>query len=505
MLTKKSILIISVIFSLVGCQEKWDEYYYENDEPTVDQNMWEQISNDPRFSMFVDYATETGVDTFFKNGNSISAFIPNNEAFADFNTDTTDLETLMKYHVIQTVVNIRNIGEGRKMETSGGKYTLLENEGEASFIDGVDITYASPLFLNGRYYIIDEVLFPKPTLYEFISVNNPILKDYIDEFDSVYLNINESTPIGYDEEGNTIYDSVFSYINIFDSLYFPIQNEFRNRAATLVMFDEGQYNDALTEMALDLGGTFASHEDIPLEWQYNVLLPELIDKRIFGEPLHYSDFEREYLKNISGDTVYMDPANIDPESRFVCSNGIAFKYNEFYVADSLYLGEMKVQGESLVELIGAGVYGFKEGVKITGTGQPPTKEFARSADNDSLMNLELGIRYTDEMMLEFFIPDVLPQRYRLVWSANFRPSGLFEVYVNDEMIGQMDMFNMRRTQVSVTGEFFIPEEGINKIDFWVDNIEEYGNVKISLKYVDSGLGNFNGISIDYISLVPENE
>lgn len=504
MLIKKNIFLFMAIFTFFGCQENWDDYYEEH-EPTVDQNMWEQISKNPKFSMFVEYVVESGVDTLFKNGNAITVFIPDNEAFASFNTDTTELEILLKYHFIQTVVNIRNIGSSRKMETSGGKYTLLENNDQQSYIDGVNITYSSPLFANGRYYIIDEVLFPKPTLYEYISDINPVLKDYIDEFDSVYLNINESTPIGYDESGNTIYDSVFSYINIFDSLYFPIQNEFRNRAATMVIFDEEQYRNALTGMALNLGDGFNSYEDIPKKWQYNVLLPELIDKRIFGEPLHYTDFEKGYLKNVSGDTVFMDQASIDSESRFVCSNGIVFKYNDFYVADSLYKGELKVQGESLVELIGAGVFGFKEGVTITGTGQPPTKEFAGSADNDSLMNLELGIRYTDEMMLEFFIPDVLPQRYRLVWSANFRPSGLFEVYVNDEMVGEIDLFNFRRTQVSVTGEFFVPVDGINKIDFWVDNIESYGNVKIGLKYIDTGLGNFNGISIDYISLVPENE
>lgn len=504
MIIKRNILFFMTISALIGCQDNWNEYY-EHREPTVDQNMWEQITNDPRFSIFVKYAEETGVDTFFRNGNAITVFVPNDEAFANFNTDTIELEILMKYHFIQTVVNIQSIGEGRKMETSGGKYALLENNDQESYIDGVNITYSSPLFINGRYYGIDEVLFPKPTLYEYISNINPILKDYIDEFDSVFLNISESTPIGYDESGNTIYDSVFTYINVFDSLYFPIQNEFRNRAASIVIFDEDQYKNALTEMAINLGSEFNSYEDIPKKWQYNVLLPELIDKRIFGEPLHYSDFQNGYLKNISGDTVFMDPTNIDAESRFVCSNGISFKYNEFFVADSLYKGELKVQGESLVELIGAGVFGFKEGVTISGTGQPPTKEFARSADNDSLMSLELGIRYTDDMMLEFFIHDVLPQRYRLMWSANFRPSGLFEVYVNDELVGDIDLFNLRKTQVSVTGEFFVPVEGINKIDFWVDNIETYGNVKIGLKYIDSGLGNFNGISIDYISLIPENE
>jgi len=504
MYAKKSIWIWVLILLFSGCQKDWEEYYYGNDEPTVDQNMWEVISEDPALSDFVEYARQTGADSLFTSGNSITVFVPDNEAFANLSSDTLDLETLLDYHFLETVVNLQNIDRSKKMETRTGKYALLENSGEKLFIDGIPVNASSPLFLNGRYYVIDEVLLPRPTLYELISSTNRYLKDYIDQFDSVYLDVTRSTPIGYDEQGNTIYDSVFTRFNLFDSLYFPIQDEFRNKAATMILFDEQQYEDALSEMALNLGDAFQTYEDIPYNWQKNVLLPRLIDDRVFGEALRIDDFN-ERMKNINGDSIDMDYLNIDENSRFICSNGVSFRYEDFSVADSLYKGEIRVQGESLVELIATGVYGWREGVTITGTSKSPSKVVADVADNDTLVNLELGINYTDDMMLEFYIRDVLPQRYRLVWRANYRPSGTYEVYVNDELMGDIDLFDMRSTRISVTGEYFVPEGGINKVDFWVDNIDEYGDVKIGLKYIDPGFQTFNGFSIDYISLVPEGE
>lgn len=501
---KRILYILPVFLLLASCEEAWDDYYYTNEEPTVNENMWEEISNNPEFSKFVDYVINTGADSLFTNGNPITVFIPNNTAFENIDPDSLDIQILIDYHFIETVINIQNIAKSSKLETISGKYSLIENIENDVYIDGVKIISSSSLYINGRFYIIEEVLKPRPTIYQLVSRTNPILKDYIDQFDSVYLDISKSTPVGYDDSGNTIYDSVFTRINLFDSLYFPIQNEFRSKSATLVLFDQEQYNDALNEMALDLGSSFQSYTDIPREWQLNVLLPLYIDKRIFGGALQFQDF-REKMKNITGDSVYMDYLNIDPESRLICSNGIIYKYDNFSVPDSLYSGEVKVQGEELVELIAPGVYGWKEGVNITGTSDPPSKVFADPADNDSLINLEMGINYEGDMMLEFLIPDILPQRYRLVWSANYRPSGEYEIYLNEELIGSIDLFDMRSTQISVTGEYFVPEGGINRKDFWVENINEYGDVKIGIKYIGKGFSTFNGFSIDYISLIPDGE
>jgi hypothetical protein len=172
------------------------------------------------------------------------------------------------------------------------------------------------------------------------------------------------------------------------------------------------------------------------------------------------------------------------------------------VPEELYLLEKRVQGEHLAKLLGAGIYGWKEGVTVTGSSTAPVKSFSSFADNDSLISLTLGPRYAGNFMLEFTIPRVFPQRYRLEWRANNRPSGLYEVYVNDEKVGEFDLFLLRNVVMSVTGQMFIPSGGFNSKDFEVNNITEYGDVKIGIKYIGSGSQTNNGLTMDYMALIP---
>lgn len=97
---------------------------------------------------------------------------------------------------------------------------------------------------------------------------------------------------------------------------------------------------------------------------------------------------------------------------------------------------------------------------------------------------------------------MLPMPYRLVWSSNSRPSGLFALYVNDEKIGEFDSYGFRSLILSVTGEPFRPKNGFNRKDFWVDNITEFGDVKVKFEYLGTGQNETNGLSIDYIELIP---
>jgi hypothetical protein len=498
--------LIPVIFStilLLACQDNWDNYYHRDTGETIDRNVWELISEKPEYSQFVALIKQYQLDSIFTTGRSITVFVPSNSALTGFDPDSGDIRTLLPYHIVERVINVQDITRSRLIETASKKFALIERDGNIFTIDGSEIVYFSPLCRDGRFYEISEVMYPRPTLYDYIALSSSIYKKYIDSFDTVYLDVNLSTPVGFDEQGNTIYDSVFIYENLFDNLFYPVNKDFRSGTATVVLFDEEQYNNALNEMAGKLGENFASNEDIPEEWQFNVLLPRLVRDGIFEGSLQYSDFFAGRLKNIAGDSVDVDISNIDEDSRYVCSNGVVFKYLDYKVPEELYLLERRVQGEHLIRLIGGNVFGWRQGVTVSGSNEAPIRSFSQDADNDSLMTLNLGIRYAGDFNLEFNIPNVFPQRYRLEWRANFRPSGIFEVYVNDELVGQVNLFNLRSGVLSVTGNIFAPSPGgLNRVDFVVDNITEYGNVKIGLKYIDTGGQNANGLTIDYVSLIP---
>ena len=105
-------------------------------------------------------------------------------------------------------------------------------------------------------------------------------------------------------------------------------------------------------------------------------------------------------------------------------------------------------------------------------------------------------------------------RYRLEWRANSRPSGLYTIYVNDQVLETQDKFgnvytefdtyDLRESIVSVTGERFLSnEEGFNMKDYWVENITDYGDVKIRFEYKGPGENSTNGFNIDYVKLIPD--
>jgi len=269
---------------------------------------------------------------------------------------------------------------------------------------------------------------------------------------------------------------------------------------------QAEYDRALDEMASKLGGTIHSGADIPLSWQRNILIPLLIDKTFFLGMLDPEDFLEEKLKNIRGDSIVIDYA-IDPNSKYICSNGIVYQYASFTIGDSLYLGEKKVEAEDLVDSIGAGKYTWRKGVTVTGntTFQPVQKPVVKIASNDTLVDVSFGRNYKGKYAIEFLIKDVFPMEYRFVWRSSYRTSGKFAIYINDLKIKEYDTYNLSATTgvFSVAGGRFFPKDGLNMFDFWVNNITEFGDVRVKIEYISSGLSPENGLNIDYISLIPK--
>ncbi len=500
-------LLLVLLAGFFSCEKRFDEHYNSAPE-TIDMRIWDAISANPDYSKFVELISEYELDSIFNQESSFTLFVPTNAAFESFNPDTGDISALLKFHILSYVFNLVSVDKARSIQTSGGKFALVEFFDGMFRYSGSGITSSSPLYLDGRYYELGEIAYPKQNLYEYIAQNTLVLKHYIDEFDSVLLDLEKSTPLGFDDEGNTVYDSVYTIANYFDTLYYPLNEEHRTRTATFILFDDDQYVNALDEMALDMGGGMVSGEDVPASWQEEVLLPELISLGLFPNSLQYEDFLPIKVRNILGDTVEVDPGLIDPE-RILCSNGVVFSYNdEFRVPQYLYKGEVSIEGEHMVDSVAAGIFFWKPEFKVSGStsavAATPVKGYVpEGARNDSTVSVTFPFSFEGEFTFEFYFKNMFPQRYQFVWAASSRPSGLYQVFVNDVFIREFDTFSLRSAVPSiVTGEYFFPINGHNKFDGLVDHLTEYGDVKITLKYISSGFLKDDGFNIDYISLIP---
>jgi len=499
-----SILTLILFLTVLGCQKDWDAHYYSQPE-TVDQNVWEAIQSDPKISEFVNY------DTLFQTDRTYTIFIPVNEALIAYRDTGLVDTTLLNYHIAEQFVQANVVSGKRQIQTLSRKFALLENYGTVTLLDGVEMDFESPLYRNGKYYLMSQVAEPKPNLYEYISRTNPILRRYIDEQDSIVLDKEKSRPIGFDENGNTIYDTVAQVINMFEEEYFPIKHEFRTKAATLAFPVSNVYNNALSEMAQNLG--YVDYNDIPYDWQENVLIPELLYQGVFDNRIEESEFFKKYerdsvkLKNVLGDSVGISYTPVD---KTICSNGYAYSYSDYTIPDSLYLGGYVFEGEWLMRLAGLDKYSWKKesNVKIvTDTPIEPGKKYVGSASRDSILSILLPLKYKGQFEFSFQTEmSIFPRKYLMVIRTNIYTGGIYDIYVNGELVRTFDYYDYTRYRgiyTSVTGERIYKEGTFNYIDCWVENIWEYSRPEIKFVYKEPGFVSNNGLIIDFVEFIPE--
>ena len=517
-----------LIISFSSCTKDWDTHYSTQEE-NVNMKLWDAVKSDGKYSEFVKYIESFyELDSVVKSPVPKTLFIPDNDAFKAFiqQQDTAGLKEIMAYHIIPSFFMLRNIDNNsqKRIETLFKKLVLMQNTNGRFLIDNIDITYGSPAYTDGKFYEIKNVVLPKPNLYEFQKLYNPVFYQYIKSRDSLVLDVEKSKPIGFDDNGQTIYaDSVTYNINRWEKEYFPISTEFKTIAATMILPSEADYNNALDKMCLNLGSKFQTKEDIPKLWQKNILVPKLLDQGAFGGLIDENYFEKEIITNVKGDTINVDYI-LNTASLKYCSNGWNYYYTSFTVPDSLYLQSV-MEPENFVEKTGTDKYSWKEEVKVDGNvAYQPVKQLVVGASNDNVVTVKFDKKFNGRYNITFTLKDVFPLKYRLVWRTQYRTTGIYTIYVNGQKIPlgltQTDEYDTQDILVdggfysvkSLFGDFIInypDSRGFCDVDGYVENITEFGDVEIKLEYKGPGQGSVsgldNGLSIDYIGLMPAPE
>ena len=501
-------LFAVMLLSLAGCNKQWDEYYI--DYPiTVDGNIWHEIQNNSEFSEFVQIIKEAEMDTLFNSNITYTILAPNNDAIAGFQGGGSFDKTTLAYHFCSHFISTSSIQGKRQVQTLTEKFALFERNGNEVFIDGVKAVDESPLYENGKFFTMGQVMQPRPNIYEYYQTTNPVFTAFIDSQDTIIIDKEKSNPLGFDEDGNTVYDTVSTVGNKFEMEYFPIKQEFRTLSGTVVFPLEEDYNEALTVMAQSLGGNYSSYQDIPTDWQEETLIPYLLYQGVFLNRLEPGEFKWKSptdtlkLLNILGDSVVI---NYVPADKAFCSNGYAYNYESFVIPDSLYNGGTKLEGEELVYSTGLNKFSWEDEVTVvTDISVAPNQDLIPGASNDSIVRVLFPRGFDGEFSVEFKSPKLFPRRYVMEVATHMDFGGEYNIYVNDELVKTFDYYDFiigGGIIRSVTGERFKPRGRFNSFDMWVDNLNEYGSAKIKIEYNGPGFVANNGFVIDYIKFTP---
>jgi hypothetical protein len=503
------ILFALAVFGFTACEEYWEEHYDVYPE-TVDQNVWEAMQSNPDISEFVEMVKQYQFDTLFNTANTYTVFAPTNQAVQQYTTGDLPDTSVIKYHISTHFIQSNLITGKQKIQTLSKKYAFFERVGNVAKLDDIQLKYESPLYKNGKYFVMDEIAKPLPNLYEYFIVNNTLLSDYIDSQDSIILDRERSRPIGFTEDGRTVYDTVSVTFNKFEYFYFPVKHEFRNTMGTIVFPKQADYFEALTAMAQDMSiPGINDYNDVPIDWQNDVLIPHLLDQGVFLNMLEPEEFvwkspnDTLKLQNIRGDSI---PIFYTPVEKTLLSNGYAYNYDNYRIPDSLYMGGVLFEAEWLLRATGVNKYGWTTRATVqSSTPFAPMRELITTASNDSIVRVIFPKGYTGNYSLEFESQKLFPRKYVMVVNTHMDIGGIYDIYVNDELVSTFDYYTFvrfRGLNFSVTGERYLPVGRFNKFDMYVDNIPDYSRPKIRFEYKAPGFAPSNGLVIDYVEFIP---
>ncbi len=226
MIDMKTKLIISffVILFLSSCNSAWDEYYNGElkQEEQLDLTISEFLQSKPEYSQFYQQLQSTGLIDELDRDQQITVWVVSNDGMANSNVINED--TLrMKYHLNYLPFIRSDLKNGKRIRSFNGIYFQITNKGDSIFSNS-SLILNSYRLTNGVVHEINQLMKSRVNMYDYLrglGDDFSIIRDSIFKYDLRLFDRANSTPIGVDKTGNTIYDSIFyTYNPIFDKAQF---------------------------------------------------------------------------------------------------------------------------------------------------------------------------------------------------------------------------------------------------------------------------------------------
>lgn len=213
---KQTLIIFPVIlFLFVACSDNWNNYYNEEvkDTETSDLTLYEFFERDTSYQAFFDLLKEAGVADELAKDQYLTIWAVKNENFDLSDIGNIDPNHVAKYHLNYLAFGKTNLKNGLRIQAFNGIYLTISDEG--SLVNESHII-SSKTFENGVVHEIDHILVPLVNMFDYVSLlsdDYSIIRDSILTNNIRVFDRKNSTPIGVDITGNTVYDSIFYISN----------------------------------------------------------------------------------------------------------------------------------------------------------------------------------------------------------------------------------------------------------------------------------------------------
>lgn len=363
------LLAFSAVMLLGACSELSDKDYFKNIETTVnsdelvvvDMSSEEYLSKEPEYSSINELFKSHGIFTALEQKNQLSTMlVVENSDFQAPAGKEVEIDNAVKAHVSDIAVspaNLKTEGNNMRIMMWHGKYINVDlddaarNEGKIAghIMFGTSAVKKVVKTNSGYIYVLSSLLNIPKSIYDYITNlddNYSILRDSILASGTKEFDKKNSKPIGVNDEGNTVYDSVFIYKNThFLEKNFDLSSE--SLTATLLLTSNAVVEEAIADAKVRLQ-KWGLWDEWNAERQYNfeytmrhwIMDAAFFDKKLTPETLLSKDEENDMLTSIFSKYWKTSVQQINP-TPIELSNGIAYQVTRLHIPNNVLIWRLK--------------------------------------------------------------------------------------------------------------------------------------------------------------------
>lgn len=170
MLLKNKYRLFGAALFLIGIQacKKWDDHIALRDN-ALQETLVEHMAAEPSLSVFNEYLHKTGLDRELAGERSYTVWAPSNTALetlpSSITGDSATLRRYMENHIAGQVVFTRMATDSLRVRLLNGKRIFANGKK----FDDANITKEDVAVKNGVLHIVDKLIAPQPSIWEFIE------------------------------------------------------------------------------------------------------------------------------------------------------------------------------------------------------------------------------------------------------------------------------------------------------------------------------------------------
>ncbi len=198
----------------------WEDHYNASSVNVIDKTLKEALQADPDLTQFVAYLEEMEYLDIFGHSQSYTIWAPTNEAWEGFDaSDKRNLLQTLKNHVSRyPYLTTDVINKDINLRLMDNKRVNFHRQGDAYYFgaQALDMSASDVAYKNGILHKIGGVEPYIQNIYEYIQFTKDLdsLKNYIASNHTREFNPAQSLVLGVNEDGETVYDSVFTESNV---------------------------------------------------------------------------------------------------------------------------------------------------------------------------------------------------------------------------------------------------------------------------------------------------